>query len=164
MKKFKIVVLLFYFQSFISCENDPVYHESIYYAKSDSVNNRILLFEKKYFVWISKHYDVDTILQVRFGKLDFKSDTIYFSPPDTIDETNRLFCFCKTEYDTEKKFQFYNITDKYPPDKLDNVYMMLFKKEKPNLPEVRIFGHYIAVRKSNSIEFIEDGQKYELLE
>jgi|ERR1035437_959667 hypothetical protein len=138
--------------------------DSIFYNIYNPQKDRILLFEKEFFVWIyEKNLDRDTTLDVLYGKYQLKNDTIFFAPPDSNMTENSVFCYCKTKYDVEKRFQFYNKNNNYPPDQLSNVYMRVFKKKMSVNKQIGEFGNFFAVREHNPSEFILDKKKYILL-
>ena len=139
--------------------------DSIFCSVNKPNTDRILLFEKHYFVWFYedtlKDDTIPTLFQM-FGKYHYKNDTLFFTMPDSTDKRNSLFCYCQNQYDTQKQFQFYKKHHNYPPGMPDKAYSRIFTKDMPALIMIGIGGSFKAVRTGNTLELIYEKQKYML--
>ena len=140
--------------------------DSIFYNKSKPEKDRIILFDKKYFVRV--YIDVlknDTTINIVYGKYHVMKDTVFFMPPDSADKPNEYFCFCKTKYDTKKMFHLYNKkNNSYPPDGIEPIYKKLFKTKPPNYTQITLSSSFKGLKKSKYLEVFKSKDVYVLLE
>ncbi|OFY83916.1 MAG: hypothetical protein A3F72_07925 [Bacteroidetes bacterium RIFCSPLOWO2_12_FULL_35_15] len=116
-------------------------NDSIFYSSEDSEKNRILLFQKKKFVWIiEKTSNNDTLLDVIYGKYESKNDSILFSLADSTDKETI-----------------------YPTEQSDSIFENIFKRKRTIHTEITSVGKFYAIRQSGNLEFILNKKKYVLL-
>ena len=140
--------------------------DSIYINIKNPTTDRILIYDKNYFVRIA-HQPVgdDTFLVVIYGNFSFINDSLCFTYPDSnIDTSNRFFCYCKSEMDGKVKFQIRNTKRNHNNlSALDDVYYYIFKKKKPNLPEMEEIISAKSAKTGKASELYFLGEKYRLL-
>ncbi len=160
--KFFSLILLFQLCYLFNQANTPV--DSIFSNKSIAKHDKIMLFEKRYFIHIyTEILNTDTVINVVYGKYIQKRDTIYFTPPDSTETPNKYFCYCKTKFDVKKDFKLYNKKNKsVPPDDFELIYKKMFGKLPPNYNQVTLFRSEKAIKRKNIIEFFEKGTVYSL--
>lgn len=154
MKVFSLI-LLFQFCYFFNRAN--TLGDSIFSNKSNAKYDKIMLFEKRYFIHIyTEIMKSDTVINIVYGKYIQKRDTVFFTPPDSSDAPNKYFCFCKTKFDVRKDFKLYNKKNKsVPPDDFELIYKKMFGLSPPNYNQITLFRSEEAIKRKNSIEFLD---------
>lgn len=150
--------------------------DSLYYSSKTPTTNRLLLFDKKYFVQMRLEIATkdsaqlgllynstaaidDTSLIVTMGEYYTMNDTIYFSFPDTNYFKNKFFCCCKIGNDTANTFHVLNKETIYFPDETARIYKYIFGKKRPNITEMHLEVMFKAARKGKYIR-LQNGDEF----
>jgi hypothetical protein len=143
--------------------------DTLYYNSKKPKSDRLLLYDKSYFVWITKEVaskeqggHVEYSRDVTYGQYKSIGDTIYFTFPDSTQAPNRYFCFCSDKFNTNKSFQFYSTPETFPPNQIDRVYKDMFNVPPPNIEEFQFHRTFKAVRRKGGIILLNKNIEYKL--
>lgn len=127
--------------------------QEVFAERNNPNHNRILLYEKKHFVWIYENYiQKDTELIVVFGNYYVNDSVIKLTPPDSIDKSNSLFGYFKVKGENKKEFHFYNKSKDKIIRPINSAYMQLYGITEPLLPIVLMNFNATGILKGDELK------------
>jgi hypothetical protein len=132
--------------------------KSMYYNVKNKNKDRIYFFDKTHYIWVYESEPNDSILTFLFGNYKINSDskTIEFLEPDSLEQENRFFCFCKHESDKKKEFHLH-------PDMSEKIYDEMFESTPPKYIVIHATRAFKGNFYSDTLEIPHKKSKYLLM-